>query len=574
MIRRVQLRGWKAFESLDFVPGPGLTFVTARNGVGKSSLIQGIAWALFGDRSGVEAASMCRTGHTNTTVTVELDSATGELLRIDRAVGGDATATIGGRPVEDIDDAMRTIVGANLDFASRALTISHQSLLDHAARFTELEAHLAEVFGIQALRDAAAAMATKATEIKSANAKIRTASKTAGPNVTSLRQRAVELNDDLAALRSQRDAMVNEVSSAQAAQAAFAERNAAMRAAEDFATKSAEIQARSVELLIKPSADVATEVGATISQLEASISSLTMQAGAETVQIEIANQAIASLNSPGALCPTCQRPLTDDERSAARATHETAILGHTSSLENSQVTISESRVRLHALQSLLHDIQRLGPEPQIPPDDPDVFSPDAAEAVLSRASDLDTTIASSAGALAEIERSIAAAITNAAEDTERYRAIRLEASAQLTADVMTKTVSLIMSERVQPIRDEISARWKQVFGDRGALELSSSGVISMVRDGHEIAFSAFSPGEQIVAMLAVRFLTVAASTTSPFMLLDEPLESLDPPNRRLIASVLAGADRPVEQMIVTTYEEPLVRRIRATVPNVDVQVIG
>jgi DNA repair exonuclease SbcCD ATPase subunit len=74
-------------------------------------------------------------------------------------------------------------------------------------------------------------------------------------------------------------------------------------------------------------------------------------------------------------------------------------------------------------------------------------------------------------------------------------------------------------------------------------------------------------------MLALRFLTVSASTTSPFMLLDEPMESLDPPNRRLVASVLTGADRPVDQMIVTTYEEPLVRRLHAEMPDIKIHVL-
>lgn len=139
---------------------------------------------------------------------------------------------------------------------------------------------------------------------------------------------------------------------------------------------------------------------------------------------------------------------------------------------------------------------------------------------------------------------------------------------------MRSTVDEWMEQRIGPIADEVSARWKQVFADRGTLRMSAQGEISMERDGHSIPFASFSPGEQAVSILALRFLTVAASTTSPFMLLDEPLECLDPPNRRLIASVLVGADRPVGQMIVTTYEEALVRRIHATMPDIDVRVIS
>ena len=88
-----------------------------------------------------------------------------------------------------------------------------------------------------------------------------------------------------------------------------------------------------------------------------------------------------------------------------------------------------------------------------------------------------------------------------------------------------------MDELVTPIADEVSARWKQVFGERGTLRLTAQRAITMERDGHTIGFEHFSPGEQVVSILALRFLTVAASASSPFMLLDEPLECVDPSNR-------------------------------------------
>lgn len=573
MIRRIQLRGWKAFDLLDLEPGPGVTFVTARNGVGKSSLIQGTAWAIFGDRSGIDATSMVRIGHRRTSTTVELDTDDGQVLRIDREVGGAAVGHIGDVLVDDVDEALRAIVGANLDFAARAITLSHHSLSERVSSFSHLETHLAEVFGIGALRDAAAAMSAKSNEIRKANTQLRAAVKKIEPNIAALRRRAGKLAEELEELRAQRNTVAPQVAAAVAAQAAAAERSAADERLDQHQAGLAALRRRAADLLGEAPVDLAVEVRAAITAQDEAVTALTMGLGAEEARLSAARDAIASLEQPGALCPTCQRPLSDQERANATSVHNATIDAASASLDQNRLAVGPLRERNRMLQQLLIDIERLGPEPQAPPSDDSGPMEDTA-VVIERSRALERQIGEHQGALAEIERSIAATAISEQEEAERYVAIRREAAAQMSADLMNRTVAALMAERVAPIRDDVSARWKQIFGDRGTLQMSPAGVISMERDGQLIEFPAFSPGEQVVAMLALQFLTVAASTTSPFMLLDEPLECLDPPNRRLIASVLAGADRPVEQMIVTTYEEALVRRIHATIPDVDVRVIG
>jgi DNA repair exonuclease SbcCD ATPase subunit len=65
----------------------------------------------------------------------------------------------------------------------------------------------------------------------------------------------------------------------------------------------------------------------------------------------------------------------------------------------------------------------------------------------------------------------------------------------------------------------------------------------------------------VVALLATRLLVLSASTRASFLWLDEPLEHLDPKNRRLTASLMAAAGKQVRQVLVTTYEEGLARRL-------------
>src|SRR5687768_6143514 len=86
MIRRLQLRNWRAYESLDLELGPGATFVVASNGIGKTSLIMGASWGLFGDATPVNPADEIRGDADSATVAIELRMPSGMDATITRSV--------------------------------------------------------------------------------------------------------------------------------------------------------------------------------------------------------------------------------------------------------------------------------------------------------------------------------------------------------------------------------------------------------------------------------------------------------------------------------------------------------
>jgi DNA repair exonuclease SbcCD ATPase subunit len=575
MIRRVALSGWKAFDALTFEPGPDVTFVVARNGVGKTSLLDGISWGIFGDRSGIDSAAMIRAGHSTSKVTVELDGPGDLALRIERAVNEPALARLGERElqVDELDQALREVFGANLDFAARATTLGHSTLVDQARSFEHLDTHLADVFGISHLREATEAIEARFGQLKNANQKLRAAAR-AMPDLKDLRSRQDEFRTELSELVERRPAVQAEFDKASESVRALTTARHAAAELTTWREAHAAVTAR-VNEAVGGDGDNIDRLTLAIDEHEREVSELTLSIGAADAVVTAANASLASLEEPGAICPTCRRPLSDHERMTAQHDHTDAISVATENAAAAHDRLDRATNSLRRLRELLREVERLGlPPVEVPIESTD----DDVLADLERArtdlGEIERQIGECQGALAEIERSLEGAEAQARADAERHAAIRQEAVAQLTASVMRSTVTELMERRIGPITDAVSARWKQVFGDRGTLRISPQGEITMERSGHTIAFRSFSPGEQVVSMLALRFLTVAASTTSPFMLLDEPLECLDPPNRRLIASVLVGADRPVRQMIVTTYEESLVRRIHATVPDADVRVIG
>jgi DNA repair exonuclease SbcCD ATPase subunit len=138
---------------------------------------------------------------------------------------------------------------------------------------------------------------------------------------------------------------------------------------------------------------------------------------------------------------------------------------------------------------------------------------------------------------------------------------RKAAVSRMAGIVARQTAEQLLTERIDPLATEVRSRWKRVFGDRGALQLGADGRLTLRRGVQDIPFEYLSSGEKVVALLAVRLLVLGASTRASFLWLDEPLEHLDPRNRRLAASLMSAAGVQVRQVLVTTYEEDLARRL-------------
>src|SRR5918996_857897 len=162
MIRRFQLRNWRAYEALDLELGPGATFVVASNGIGKTSLIMGAGWGLFGDAIEVNAANEIRGDADSATVAIELRLASGVDAAITRAVDRkgkvaleaklpDRTITSQG----EFDELLIAEFGADPHVLAQLTIMIHGGAVETFQGEFDLRDHLAAVFGVTPLFDAA-----------------------------------------------------------------------------------------------------------------------------------------------------------------------------------------------------------------------------------------------------------------------------------------------------------------------------------------------------------------------------------------------------------------------------------
>lgn len=140
---------------------------------------------------------------------------------------------------------------------------------------------------------------------------------------------------------------------------------------------------------------------------------------------------------------------------------------------------------------------------------------------------------------------------------------------EATAAGIHQTVDELVGEHLDHIMAAVTERWNGLFSDRPNLQLAPDGSISRPTAGGELGFEAFSAGEQAAAGLLLRLIAAATVSGTGFCWIDEPLEHLDPATRRLVAGTLATGPRVtgLRQVLVTTYEEDLARRLSETTAN-------
>jgi DNA repair exonuclease SbcCD ATPase subunit len=576
MIRRLNLQGWRAFDDLTLDLTDGLTFVVAENGVGKTSLVQAAAWGVYGSLSKVDARAARRIGAPATRVEVELELPDGRILTIDREVRDRSEpmqAHIGDRVLDDdeVGRVMAEAFGASREFLSMTTLLPSDAVADDAAGAFHLQAHLRRVFGVDELQRAADALQRLHADAEEEARKVRQATRRAAADRSRLAAALAEAEAEEAnALSARTQArMVHEFAEGQLREAR--QREATRAKAELARREFAELVAAARRTLgrrarigrVNHPAELATHLDAAEVAAADTLDEHRREAATVAGRLTAVRSAVTSLHSAEAECPVCRRDLSVDDIARAEGAHERELTTLQADERRLAARVEAASARLTEIRSLNRRVAKL---PEFAPTDEDTpadveaatFAVQAARADVER---LDERAAVARARRAALAAQVADEERLAREGEAASLAHGREAAASVAAEVMRATADAILAERIDPLAAEVSHRWKRVFGLRGSLRLRPDGHLVLVRGVHEIPFSQFSSGEKVVALLATRLLVLGASTRASFLWLDEPLEHLDPRNRRITASLMGAAGQHVRQILVTTYEEALARRL-------------
>lgn len=581
MINRLELRRWRAFDHVAIDFQPGTTFLVAPNGIGKTSLLLGLTWALFGDDSKVDAKTCVRIGYDSAEAAISLTIGQGRQLNIDRTVTTAGKTTVRYRDGDlQIDEhtAHRLLAddfGVSIEIAARLAVIRGSG---HDDGELQLREHLYDAFGVSGLRRAAASASKLHKDAVAARKRLRTESRTQLSNRNQLAALASKLRDDLDEIAARRAPFFDAVREAQHAQLASA----------SWASYDAALAARASA--INEFLSSVGDGGRTASNLDELAEALTAEStaiAAATTQTQsvlddaraqmlAAHAALTLLQAHDPSCPTCSRPFHGRELEGAIAAQRESLTlaqARTDTANTELERLATERARIQQLRSRTDELSESQAEPSSarPAGDTDAAVRGAQEA-LRQHDEL-------AGSITSELSAIVAQLSNDDERQAAYQAERAawhrEALTQAAAAALTGAAERLASEYVEPLSQQVRWRWKALFGEDG-LQLRPDGTIVRVVGDRVLPWSQLSSGEQIWARLVASLLVLRSSTTLQFAWVDEPLEHLDPRARRIVATDLAATTqmgRPA-QLIVTTYEHTLARQLAEDLPNTHLRQIN
>jgi DNA repair exonuclease SbcCD ATPase subunit len=573
VIIRVSLVNWRAYEQLELTLRRGTTFVVARNGIGKTSLLEGVTWALYGD-AGRRPEGAVRLGHKSASASVDVQLPDGRMLSVTRELprrlaknrAATVAATVDDQILSEaeLDSLIRNAFQADPAFLSRVTMLERRDLEADASTLN-LQEHLSRFFGIDSLQGALDELRARK---KSTEGEIRNIKQTVGISAARLKE-----------LRGRRDgaedmAQAAEISQQEAQQAADATAQALKQAEAYTAWRQREEER--LQAVGQIASQVASLLGASVraEDLPAALDRLDDEAtrrldelrreqGLLLGRISAVETALAQLVEEAGVCPVCRRPLTIEEATHARSGHDKELEEMRRQLTRHDDTphlerlefVRETRRRLNALAAA--DI--VEPVPTLSVGDAKVKN-SAAQDELKQARE--HWIEQRAQVMAATRELEAAQSDQRASELlkEKFRVLGL---ITVAIDAVDSTISGVLDRTIDPLKREVADRWKRLFANRGPLQVTGQGDLSREMLGEELPFVSFSTGEKMAAQMLLRLLILDSATNAPFCWLDEPLEHLDPDARRQVASMLAviPATTSMEQVLVTTYEEPLARRL-------------
>ena len=581
MIRTLRLQNWRSYEDLNLQLEPGTTFVVAPNGVGKTSLVYGLAWAVFGDQSGINFKRSIRAGTAMAEVEVELDLPDGRRLVIRRTAKhrGSPKASYeidGQRRTEDIARSeLAEALGIELTVASRlAMMLGGGS--EAARAVLKLEGHLHHAFGVAHLLRATETAESFAKDAVKRRDAVRATTKQRIENRAAIEKEIADLESQISRLMA-RATELEHLRDAAAAQKASVARHIALDdQRERYVQQRSRLVGAIEDLLNRAlSSDSDNSITAAL-RLDLETSQDTVADITErTVQVRstatAADEALQLLDAQDPICPTCIRPLTRHERSSAVSAHQTHQRAARAEIQRLEEERRSKQTHVQSVSRLLAQLEALQP-PNADVATMDLPSPDNAEAFYQQAlADLDEHNRRLGGAqsqLASLKAQIASDDEIRAQEVVLQEAYRREAAARASATALRYAADHVIATRIEPLANELRQRWKHLFTANG-LSFASDGSIARVRDGQELPWDTLSGGERTWARIVTHLIVMGTTTSLPFAWFDEPLEHLDPRLRHAVAATLATATAggSPRQLIVTTYEHAIAKQLADAVES-------
>jgi DNA repair exonuclease SbcCD ATPase subunit len=437
-----------------------------------------------------------------------------------------------------------------------------------------LEDHLCDFFGIDALRRAVEDLDQRIKAQQKRIKAVKQDSVASPAAVLALRDRIVAHESaaaEAAETHADASAALDTARRAERSRSLFAEWQKRMTSYTHALSELASAAAADLPLDPQGPDVVQSALDTALSSVQRQLEAIRVQQARLSGRSAVIERHSKDLDSAHGDCPVCSRPLDAETVSRARSAHQTEltqIYAEIEHLSQEEAELAGKQQRLQSLTQRFRSLPLPGPSPAgaIPADMTAGESAEELDALVKMALD---TLVRRRTELASSQAELDAMLASQAAQSELQRLYAQEAVLRASREAISAAKNKLLSETIQPLAREIDTRWGQIFPTRGRLSIQSTGAVSREVAGETLSDTEFSTGERTGLVILLRLLVLETVTRANFCWLDEPLEHLDPDSRRKVAGILARAGHtgPLKQLVVTTYEEPLARRVHERDPE-------
>lgn len=601
MINHVKMINWRAYDEYEIHFSPGITFVMGANGIGKTSILEAIAYALTGEPSTVKVrGKLLRDPDKLATVRLSF-SVDGQTYLVERsqshsrAEGAKLTRLGDGKQLASshrrVTAQIEQLVGVSADFLQRIIYMAEGDVF----RFLDkppgqaLDLQIRQVLGLTQLDEFVQALGMAEKELKD---QIRGLQNLLGDLDRLGVRKDSDFERHIRDMDERREQLLADLRSVQDEITRYRRENEDLERLRQLLDRALPALQRDPDTW--QTAQQRPVLGL-FTHLEAQ--ELETQSAIQQCQVDLARlegeqsayQDILDIMEPYTgraetlPCPVCGKPMTSSERESIirdiRGNMD-RIAGEARELDARRAEAERALARLkeqvEGLRELRNAVAHIGFQSV----SVDASVADLLQITRSRRASVPGDLQEQASAL---EQKIAQLESERAE----YLAIRNrlqslgyaspEEASQALVGLEIRSLSLRAAHRaaqntlttqrnmdMEAIYDQVAHVWAAFSGEESwRVQLDVEGMPLLEnREGRRFDLSQFSGGEKTALLIMLHTIIAHHFSRSDFLLIDEPLEHLDSVNRRSLIRFLVGAYRrkSFKQAIVATFEESLVRK--------------
>jgi len=602
MILEVEMINWRAYEKRSFAFKPGLNYIMGPNGKGKTSILEAIVYALTGEPSIVSNRDhLLRNPEKPATVrlTFKVDE---KIYRIERTQlpgkAGDASlydVAANKRLAyyhKNVTEKVEELIGVSADFLRRIVYMAEGDVF----RFLQdppgkaMNQQVQRVLGLTQLDQYQAAINIAQKDLKDKSKALK-----------SLQERIAELQitpeqsleSMIAYLDTQREKLMHQVLAHQDELTRLQEQTVSLSSLGQHLERGLDglrmnqgyweqAQGRSLVMYYEQLRDELDQRREKEISVERELAHLS--GAKQSYQRVLELLSITDAAQDEAACPVCKKPMTQVERH--RVVLETkgeldrierAVLHSKEMIDLLRNEFRQTQIFLENLREIRNNIVHtriIGIHPDMTlPQIMDVVRQGVEQPRQHELHHLINAIQSQVDELEKARANFIAIYNQLQEDGFSYPGDVQDALVKIETRLLTlnaaedaaeKTLADMRDGGLGAIYDQIAAVWDN-FIQRGNWHMRfdpEGNPLLAEETEREFNFGQFSGGEKTALLVIIHTVIAHHFSKCKFLMVDEPLEHLDPVNRRSLMRFFVGAcgNEFFDQALITTYEESLVRK--------------